>query len=305
MNRPESFLESQGINKVLQDFANATGLAVVLVDIDGKEVSACFNFTSFCQKIRKKPELYARCIESDRCGGLEASKSNKPCVYRCHAGLVDFSIPLIVSGHLIGFVLCGQIRVESGTKVGDIQLVDMKWMKDAELIEDYNNIAVADYSKVFSAADLLKTLVDDSIKKHMDFVVINDKYDVRTLFKVNDNSQPHDSKIKKALRYIEAHFFEDVGLEEVADHVYLSPHYFSKLFKKEMKIGFNAYVNQQRMIGAKKMLQYSDWSISRIAHNLGFSGASYFCKVFKNAYKITPQEFRESLKDEEEILVDV
>ncbi len=303
--RPESFLESQGINKVLHDFSNATGLAVVLVDIEGREVSNCFNFTDFCQRIRQDPDLYARCKNSDRCGGLEASKVNKPCVYRCHAGLVDFSIPLEVNSHLVGFVLCGQVRVNNFVSMGDIQPVDRNWMKNAELVEDYDKIPVVDYSRIFSAADLLKTLVDDSIKKHMDFVVINDKYDIKSLFQTRDPSSSHDGKIKKAVRYIETHYFEDIRLEDVADHVYLSPHYFSKLFKKEMGVGFNSYVNKQRLMGAKKMLQYSDWSISRIAHNLGYSCSSYFCKVFRNAYNITPQEFRSSLTKEEDNIVNI
>ncbi|WP_432452383.1 MULTISPECIES: PocR ligand-binding domain-containing protein [unclassified Agarivorans] len=303
--KPDSFLESQGINKILQDFANATGLAVVLVDIDGREVSASFNFTDFCQRIRQDPDLYARCKNSDRCGGLEASKVNKPCVYRCHAGLTDFSIPLEVNGHLVGFVLCGQVRVNNFVSLGDIQPVDKKWMQNAELVEDYEKIITVDYPKLFSAADLLKTLVDDSIKKHLDFVVINDKYDIKNIFKSHDSNHSYDSKIKKAVRYIEAHYFEDISLEDIADYVYLSPHYFSKLFKKEMGVGFNSYVNQQRLIGAKKMLQYSDWSISRIAHNLGYSCSSYFCKVFRNAYNITPQEFRNSLNHEGETLVNV
>lgn len=36
---------------------------------------------------------------------------------------------------------------------------------------------------------------------------------------------------EKALRYIDAHLSDDLRLEDVASHVYLSPYYFSKLFK--------------------------------------------------------------------------
>lgn len=46
------------------------------------------------------------------------------------------------------------------------------------------------------------------------------------------------------------------------------------------------------MINAKEMLQHSDWSIASIAKNLGFSQTSYFCKVFRQAYNVTPQVFR-------------
>jgi len=295
--KPDSLLESQGINKILEDFANSTGLAVVLVDLEGREVSASINFTDFCLRIRQQPKLYARCKNSDRCGGLEASKEHKPCVYRCHAGLIDFSIPLEINGHLVGFVLCGQARVKNAVGLDDIQSVDRKWMQDSELVEDYEKIKEVDYSKLFSAADLLNTLVNDSIKKHMDFVVINDKYDIKSLFHCRETTHSYDSKIKKAVKYIETHYFENIRLEDVADHVFLSSHYFSKLFKKEIGVGFNSYVNQQRLLGARKMLQYSDWSVSRISHNLGYSCSSYFCKVFRSSYGQTPQEFRGSISE--------
>ena len=86
-----------------------------------------------------------------------------------------------------------------------------------------------------------------------------------------------------------------IRLEDVAAHVYHSPYYFSKLFKKYQGIGFNAWVNQQRMASAKELLCHSDWSIASIARNLGFSQTSYFCKVFRQTYQVTPQAFRQQI----------
>lgn len=102
-----STLNSELINKIAQDFAQATSLAVVVVNIHGDEISELFNFTPFCQLMRQHPQHSTRCRMSDRCGGLEASKTDALCIYRCHAGLTDFSIPLVIAGHLVGFVLCG------------------------------------------------------------------------------------------------------------------------------------------------------------------------------------------------------
>ncbi len=289
-----SSLDSELINKIALDFANATSLAVVIVNIHGEEISERFNFTSFCQKMRQDPEHYSRCRMSDRCGGLEASKGNKPCIYRCHAGLTDFSIPLVITGHLVGFVLCGQVRVINDLSLENIQQVDQQWQADQELMQEYQNIPLVDYSKVMASADLLKLIVDNCIKKNLNFIVINDAKETPVASK-NRIQQPHDNKIKKALRYIDTHFSEDLRLEDVAAHVYLSPYYFSKLFKKYQGIGFNAYLNQQRMINAKQMLQHSDWSIASIAKNLGYSQTSYFCKVFRQAFQITPQVYRDSL----------
>ncbi|VEB85592.1 pdu/cob regulatory protein pocR [Citrobacter koseri] len=75
-----SALNSELINKIAQDFAQATSLAVVVVNIHGDEISELFNFTPFCQLMRQHPQHSIRCRMSDRCGGLEASKSDQPCI---------------------------------------------------------------------------------------------------------------------------------------------------------------------------------------------------------------------------------
>lgn len=283
-------LDSDLVNKIALDFAHATGLAVVVVNIHGEEISEHFNFTQFCKKMREDPQLYARCKMSDRCGGLEASKDNKPCIYRCHAGLTDFSIPLVIAEHLMGFVLCGQVRVRNDISPDIIQQVDHQWQLNRELVAEYENIPLVDFSKVMASADLLKLIVDNCIKKHLNFIVLNE-----TPASESQKAKPsvYDAKIKKALRYIDSHFADELRLEDVAAHVYLSPYYFSKLFKKQLGIGFNAYVTQQRMNNAKQMLQHSDWSIASIAKNLGFSQTSYFCKVFRQTFQITPQVYRD------------
>lgn len=192
----------------------------------------------------------------------------------------------------MGFVLCGQVRVIDDEQLGTIQLIDQQWQDNHELLKDYENIPLVDYSKVMASADLLKLIVDNCIKKHINFIVINDSPTIET--ETTKSTTVYDVKIKKALRYIDSHFSEDLRLEDVSAHVYLSPYYFSKLFKKQLGMGFNSYVTQQRMNNAKQMLQYSDWSIASIAKNIGFSQTSYFCKVFRQTFDVTPQMYRES-----------
>ncbi len=289
----DNFMDSELINKIARDFANATSLAVVVVNIHGEEVSDLYHFTPFCQLMRQDPEMSRRCRMSDRCGGLEASKSNQPCIYRCHAGLTDFSIPLVIGGHLVGFVLCGQVRLHDTVQLPEVQeCSSYAWQQDFQFTENFEKIPVINYDRLLSSAELLKIIVDNYLKQQRDFVVIKEHAPASAERRVAIPSQ-HDSKMKKALRYIDGHYSEDLRLEDVAAMVYLSPYYFSKLFKKYQGIGFNAYVNQQRMQSALQMLEQSDWSIAVIARNLGFSQASYFCKVFRQAYRITPQAYRE------------
>lgn len=294
-----STLNSELINKIAQDFAQATSLAVVVVNIHGDEISELFNFTPFCQLMRQHPQHSTRCRMSDRCGGLEASKSDQPCIYRCHAGLTDFAIPLVIAGHLVGFVLCGQVRLrnDDGADLLDIMKVDDRWQADPELLNEFSNVPEMDYSRVMASADLLKLIVENCLKKQLNFVVIKDSTQPAEPARPARAASPHDSKMKKALRYIDAHLSDDLRLEDVASHVYLSPYYFSKLFKKYQGIGFNAWVNQQRMASARELLCHSDWSIASIARNLGFSQTSYFCKVFRQTYQVTPQAYRQKINE--------
>lgn len=291
-------LNSELINKIAQDFAQATSLAVVVVNIHGDEISELFNFTPFCQMMRQHPHLSTRCRMSDRCGGLEASKSDQPCIYRCHAGLTDFSIPLVIAGHLVGFVLCGQVRLRNDdVDLVDILNVDDCWQADPELLNEFRKVPEMDYSRVMASADLLKLIVENCLKKQLNFVVIKENKFQSDSVRQTRAPNPHDNKMKKALRYIDAHLSDDLRLEDVASHVYLSPYYFSKLFKKYHGIGFNAWVNQQRMASARELLCHSDWSIASIARNLGFSQTSYFCKVFRQTYQVTPQVYRQQVSE--------
>lgn len=291
-------LNSELINKIAQDFAQATSLAVVVVNIHGDEISELFNFTSFCQMMRRHPQLSTRCRMSDRCGGLEASKSDQPCIYRCHAGLTDFSIPLVIAGHLVDFVLCGQVRLRNDdVDLVDILNVDDCWQADPELLNEFRKVPEMDYSRVMASADLLKLIVENCLKKQLNFVVIKENKPYSDPLRQTRTPNPHDNKMKKALRYIDAHLSDDLRLEDVASHVYLSPYYFSKLFKKYHGIGFNAWVNQQRMASARELLCHSDWSIASIARNLGFSQTSYFCKVFRQTYQVTPQVYRQQISE--------
>ena len=292
----EHQVQSEIIDSVVTNFAQATGLAVVLTDIDGNEISERYNFSSFCEQIRCHPTHSSLCHACDRSAGFEASKQNKPYIYKCHAGLVDVSIPLKISGHLVGFILCGQVKLQDDTSAIDPQLLK-SFSQDPALIQAFESIPVVHPAKIESAAGLLQTIVEKCIKEQFDFVAISD-----TVVRPGDHhssvSAGVDAKIKKALKYIDGHFYNGLKLEAVADHVHLSPHYFSKLFRKQMGIGFNTYLNQQRMQAAKKMLAESDWPISRIAKNLGYSQASYFCRVFKEQFQITPQEYRKTLESE-------
>jgi len=85
-----------------------------------------------------------------------------------------------------------------------------------------------------------------------------------------------------------------ITLEDVAAYVYLSPSYFSKIFKEEMDVNFNAYLNYVRIEMSKKLLLDPSISMVEVSNLVGFEDQSYFSKVFKKMTGISPKKYREN-----------
>lgn len=63
------------VRSIMQDYTNATSIACIFVDIQGKERSSKYNFTKFCHFMRSIPEFRSKCYQCDLCGGLKRSRT--------------------------------------------------------------------------------------------------------------------------------------------------------------------------------------------------------------------------------------
>ncbi|WP_373842354.1 helix-turn-helix domain-containing protein [Limosilactobacillus sp.] len=100
------------------------------------------------------------------------------------------------------------------------------------------------------------------------------------------------TNLNKALAYIDNNITRPLALKDVAQHVFLSPSYISRLFKSYFKVNFVDYVNIRKIAIARAQLLLTNTPINKLAHNLGFSQASYFTKMFKQKCNITPLAYR-------------
>ena len=104
----------------------------------------------------------------------------------------------------------------------------------------------------------------------------------------------HVDVIYKAIDYIKRNYMKKISLRDVADHVLLSPSYFSKLFKDEMNCNFNNFLNQIRIERSKTVLLDNTVPLVDVAFLMGFEDQSYFTKVFKKITGTSPGKYRES-----------
>ena len=95
--------------------------------------------------------------------------------------------------------------------------------------------------------------------------------------------------------FIRNNYTKNSSLEEIADSVYLSPFYVSRIFKESQNMTVMDYVTRVKLDEAKKMLSNPRYKIEEIAISLGYSDGSYFAKVFRRNEGMTPTQFRQNL----------
>lgn len=103
----------------------------------------------------------------------------------------------------------------------------------------------------------------------------------------------HIDVIYKSIEYIRRNYMKKVTLDEVSENAALSPSYFSRIFKKEMKTSFNSYLNNVRIEMSKQLLLDEDIPLSDIAMLVGFEHQSYYSKIFKQNTGVSPRQYRE------------
>ncbi len=99
--------------------------------------------------------------------------------------------------------------------------------------------------------------------------------------------------LRNAVDYLHEHYCESVTLNDVAEKLFVSTYYLSRMFKKELNKNFVDYLNEIRIEKAKELLMDVRLKTYEIADAIGISDAHYFSKLFKKYAGLTPTEYRE------------
>lgn len=109
----------------------------------------------------------------------------------------------------------------------------------------------------------------------------------------NDNSisLEHDCNAltKQILAYINENIYENLNVEQIAQHLFLSKSHIQNVFYSNMRIGIKTYIMQKRMSLAKTMLSSGMRPID-VSQKLGYTSYPTFYKNFVKLYRQQPKE---------------
>jgi len=101
-----------------------------------------------------------------------------------------------------------------------------------------------------------------------------------------------DTVFETILNYVDSHYGDPaISLSSIGEIFSYSEKYLSALFKKNMKLGFNAYLRTLRIQRAQELLASQAGTLTEIAHACGYEDALYFSKVFKRHVGRTPSGY--------------
>lgn len=98
--------------------------------------------------------------------------------------------------------------------------------------------------------------------------------------------------------YIQNNIEKDISCSEIAESLYFSQDYLSRIFKKEAGISLKKYIVETKMQEARLLLQSTLLPVSMIATKVGYTNFSHFSQIYKKAYGITPTEEREKAAED-------
>lgn len=116
------------------------------------------------------------------------------------------------------------------------------------------------------------------------------------------NSHDYAIRVKEINDYLNLNYNQSITLQSLADHLFLTPSYLSKYFKRTYGMNFKKYLTSVRLLHALDDVLYTGRSLTSIAYDYGFPNVTAFGKCFYDFYKITPQEARNKNVNQSESL---
>jgi len=186
------------------------------------------------------------------------------------------------------------------------QFVDDMGEKLETLFRDLNGINKFYYKDYFSLdiAELIEDFKSCDLTDFMQSVYLEGKtYEVITQYLQNyieKSSRPNNHKllrkstvvkIEDAVKIIKTELDVRISVQALSKRVGLNQNTLQSGFKQLFSTSVNEYIRDQKIEYAKNLLENSELNITEITYKIGINSRSYFSKLFKQRFGLTPKQY--------------
>ena len=166
---------------------------------------------------------------------------------------------------IVSATLVSRAAIRGGMDVNDAFSISDFYIQRCELLYSLNDITNLQYRMILDYTERVSKL------------------------RINQNNS---KLLMDVANYIYHHISEPIKTKDIANSLYLSRPYLSKKFKEETNENIAEYIIKEKINEAKRLLRYSNKSLTQISSYLGFSSPSHFSRVFKKYTNLIPSEYK-------------
>ncbi|MDT3426579.1 AraC-like DNA-binding protein [Paenibacillus forsythiae] len=102
------------------------------------------------------------------------------------------------------------------------------------------------------------------------------------------------SWLQKGHEYMEIHYAEGITVEKVSEYVGIDRTHFTKQYRKAYGITPIQFIQELKMKEARALLEQTSYTLSEIAHSVGYPDIFSFSKAFKKLHGVAPTQYRDA-----------
>lgn len=224
--------------------------------------------TPFCDEVKERKGLNP-CLVCKGKAMDKAKRTGLPFGGLCVNGVYEFCYPVYSGGNLLCIIFLGNIIsdmdvfLEKSGLSADSPLIDtMEQGMDPDMCMQICGV-IASYIRLLTAES-----------------------------KTFSTGRRINATVAAVESYVERYFYLDISLSELANMYHYNEKYLGTLFKKQVGVSFHDYLNNRRLYRARMLLEKSNESVLSIATRVGFNNVTYFNRLFKERYGMSPSQMR-------------
>ena len=269
--------DTKRLLELAKDFHCLTGATISVWDSNFNQL--CYYpdaICPLCEFIKSNPHGKELCYYSDKISCAKSQNMSKPYSFRCHAGLLDTTLPLWYEDTVVAYIMFGQVRDK------EEKYVDLETLKNLsesfgvtpEKAEEYfNQIPVLTHDQIKAAANFLKRstlylIMSAAIKIEQNEVAL------------------------KIDGYISQNMCKQLTVSEICEDLFISKNTLYEISNKYFKMPIKKYVSLKRIEEAKRLLTTSELPVNEICELVGVSDYNYFIRFFKKNVDYSPMKYR-------------
>ncbi len=273
--------DTKKIQSLIDHFYNLTNLPVSFCDSDFSPIVFTNTKSKFCALIEHEHE--AKCLYCNMHALMKVQQKKEIYSYTCHSGLMESVLPVFYDDIIVAYIFVGQYRDSAGhfSALERMQQSTKDYGIDPEeLLEAYIHLPVLSDKQIASVFEIFKSFITLMWKEGM----------------IKNADQSLYAQIS---HFVDTNLQDPLQIETLCRHLCISKNLLYKLVSENSGMTVNNWILTKKIVRAKQLLLKTDFSISRVAEESGFSDQNYFIRVFKKSEGITPLQFRKRLSIED------